>query len=72
MYGILLSQNAATLTTYAHVIGLPRGWTPGPTRGIVKWVEQSSGFPSGVVEFNKTMSPGSSGYQRKIPLISTS
>ena len=67
MYDILLSQNAATLTTYAHVIGLPRGWTPGPTRGIVKWVEQSSGFPSGVVEFNKTMSPGQVVINEKSP-----
>ena len=45
---------------------------PGPTRGIVKWVEQSWGFPPGVGEFNKTKSPGSSASQRKIPLISTS
>ena len=50
----------------------PGGKSPGPTRGIVKWVEQSWGFPPGVGEFNKTKSPGSSASQWKIPLISTS
>jgi len=46
------------------------GRPPGQPGGIVKWVEQSWGFPPGVRKFNKTKSPGSSASQRKIPQIS--
>ena len=35
------ATSAARTTNYAHVIGLPPGEDPGPTREIVKWLEQS-------------------------------
>ena len=44
--------------TNAHVIGLPQGSTCGPTRGIVKCMEQSWQFPPGVRSFCETKSPG--------------
>ena len=48
----------AVFETNAHVIGLPLGWDHGPTKRIVKWLEQKREFLAGVGEFNKTILQG--------------
>ena len=66
-FGCILKQ-----PVNAHVISLPLGSTPRPTRGIVKSVQQTWGISPGVGESCKTKSPGWSVFQQKISLPSPS